>query len=248
MIKINLLVPERKVATARKSFSFQSGQKITIGCSVLLIAAGLFVGWRYWAVTHESANLDQEISAAQKEAVRLQSIITQVQQFEQRKGQLQQRVTLIEQLRKDQNGPVHMLDQISRALPPMLWLTELKQTPANPNEVVINGKCTTLTALTDFVGSLEASGYFKKSVEIVNSQTETGTAPAGELVSFSLRALFQRPGEPTRPVSPRPAAGGAAAPVAPRPAVGGAAAPVAPAPGGAQGQLKKAGGDPDRAG
>ena len=52
----------------------------------------------------------------------------QVQQFEQRKAQLQQRVALIEQLRKDQTGPVHMLDQISRALPPMLWLTELKQT------------------------------------------------------------------------------------------------------------------------
>ena len=51
----------------------------------------------------------------------------QVQQFEQRKAQLQQRVALIEQLRKDQTGPVHMLDQISRALPPMLWLTELKQ-------------------------------------------------------------------------------------------------------------------------
>ncbi len=236
MIKINLLVAERKVAPAKKSFSFQSGQKITIGCSVLLIATALFVGWRYWAVTQESANLDQEITAAQKEAVRLQSIITQVQQFEQRKGQLQQRVTLIEQLRKDQNGPVHMLDQISRALPPMLWLTELKQTPANPNEVVINGKCTSLTALTDFVGSLEASGYFKKSVEIVNSQTETGTAPAGELVSFSVRALFQRPTEP------------AARPVSPRPAVGGAPAPGAAAPSGAQGHVKNAGGDPDRAG
>ena len=50
-----------------------------------------------------------------------------MQQFEQRKAQLQQRVALIEQLRKSQTGPVHMLDQISRALPPMLWLTELKQ-------------------------------------------------------------------------------------------------------------------------
>lgn len=242
MIKINLLVAERKAAVGKKSFSFRDGQKITIGCSVLLIAAALFVGWRYWAVTQESANLDQEIIAAQKEAVRLQSIIAQVQQFDQRKGQLQQRVTLIEQLRKDQNGPVHMLDQISRALPPMLWLTELKQAAANPNEVVINGKCTSLTALTDFVGSLEASGYFKKSVEIVNSQTETGAGPAAELVSFSIRALFQRPGDTAaRPVSPRPA-GGAAVP--------GAAAPggAAVSGGAAQGRLKSVGEDPDRAG
>ena len=66
-------------------------------------------------------------------------MILQVQQFEQQKAQLQQRVVLIEQLRKSQTGPVHMLDQISLALPPMLWLTELKQTD---NVVVIDGRCT----------------------------------------------------------------------------------------------------------
>ena len=91
-----------------------------------------------------------------------------MQQFEQRKAQLQQRVALIEQLRKDQTGPVHMLDQISRALPPMLWLTELKQRPT-PTKCVIDGRCTTLTGLSDFVGNLEASGYFKRSVEIVST-------------------------------------------------------------------------------
>ena len=84
-----------------------------------------------------------------------------MQQFEQRKAQLQQRVVLIEQLRKGQTGPVHMLDQISRALPPMLWLTELKQVGA---DVVIDGHCTTLTGLSDFVveprgvGLLQALG------------------------------------------------------------------------------------------
>jgi len=192
MIKINLLTVERKVA--KKKFAIQQGQKITIGCSALLIATALLIGWRYWSVGQESVRLDQEIVAAQREAVRLQSIIAQVQQFEQRKAQLQQRVTLIEQLRKDQAVPVNMLDQISRAMPPMLWLTELKQS-ANPNEVLINGRCTSLTALTDFVANLEASGYFKRSVEIVNSLTDTSPKPPNEIVTFSLRALFQRPGE-----------------------------------------------------
>ena len=42
---------------------------------------------------------------------------SEVEQFEAQKQQLQQRVSLIEQLRKGQTGPVHMLDQISRALP-----------------------------------------------------------------------------------------------------------------------------------
>ena len=115
-----------------------------------------------------------------------------MQQFEQRKAQLQQRVVLIEQLRKDQNGPVHMLDQISQALPPMLWLTELKQ---GAGDVLIDGRCTQLTSLSDFVANLESSGYFKKSIEIVSSQTETIPAPPGELIRFSIKAIFQPAGD-----------------------------------------------------
>ena len=115
-----------------------------------------------------------------------------MQQFEQQKAQLQQRVVLIEQLRKSQTGPVHMLDQISRALPPMLWLTELKQ--GADDSVVIDGKCTTLTGLSEFVANLEASGYFKKAVDIVSSQTEAMATPPGELIKFSLKAQFQQPG------------------------------------------------------
>jgi Tfp pilus assembly protein PilN len=84
-----------------------------------------------------------------------------------------------------------MLDQISRALPQMLWLTQLKQVGL---DVVIDGKCTTLTGLSEFVSNLEASGYFKRSVEIVNTTSE-GAAPAGELIKFTIRALFQQPGE-----------------------------------------------------
>ena len=92
-----------------------------------------------------------------------------------------------------------MLDQISRALPPTLWLTGLAQAE-NPSEVVISGKCTTLTSLSDFVGNLEASGYFKRSVEIVRSELETISTPPGEVVAFTIRAIFQRPGVPAAPV------------------------------------------------
>jgi len=158
------------------------------------------MGWRYWTIGHESTQLDAAISAAQQETLRLHSVIQQVQEFEQRKAQLQQRVVLIEQLRKGQTGPVHMLDQISQALPSMLWLTELKQ--VGP-DVIIDGKCTTLTGLTEFVSNLEASGYFKRSVEIVNTTSEAAAPPANELIKFTVRAVFQQPGDaaPARPAT-----------------------------------------------
>ena len=192
MIRINLLGVERRLA--RKKISYDVGHKLTVGCGIILIAAASFIGWRYWTISKASARLDAEIATAQRDTAKLQSIIAQVQQFEQRRAQLQQRVVLIEQLRRDQMGPVHILDQISRALPPMLWLTQLKQ-GENPNEVMIEGRCLSQTAVSDFAHNLEASGYFRKSVDIVASQTETLQAPPGALVRFTLKAQFQTPGE-----------------------------------------------------
>ena len=198
MIRINLLAAERDRAKKKGKVTLgTAGQKLTILCSIILIFAGLFIGWRYWALTNQSAQLDADISASQQETTRLHSIIQQVQQFEQRKAQLQQRVVLIEQLRKGQTGPVHLLDQISRALPPMLWLVEVKQILAN--DVIIDGRSTTLTGLSDFVSNLEASGYFKRSIEIVSTTSEP-SAQGGELIKFSIKAIFQQPGE-TKPVA-----------------------------------------------
>jgi type IV pilus assembly protein PilN len=199
MIRINLLAAERDRAKKKAVTLGTVGQKLTIGCSLILVLGGLAIGWRYWTVNHDSAELDKEIAAAQQETTRLHSVIEQVQQFEQRKAQLQQRVVLIEQLRKGQTGPVHMLDQISRALPPMLWLTEVKQTGA---EIVIEGKCTSPIGVSDFVANLEASGYFRRSIDIVSTSTETMTQPQTEVIKFSIKAVFQQPGDAKAPAAP----------------------------------------------
>src|SRR5471032_2841614 len=161
MIRINLLTVER--AAKKKAGGMSgAGQKMTAACGLILLLTLAFVGWRYWSLNRQSTTMDAELSAAEQEKIRINSIIQQVQQFDQRKAQLQQRVTLIEELRKGQSGPVHMLDQISRAVPSMLWLTELKQDVKAPNEVTIEGRCTSQTSVSDFVSNLEASGYFKK--------------------------------------------------------------------------------------
>jgi type IV pilus assembly protein PilN len=190
MIRINLLAAERE--SKKKKATFQSGQKVTIACSLVLVITGFVIGWRYLAIAKESSKLDDDIAKAQTEATRLHQVIQQVQQFEQQKAQLQQRVVLIEQLRKSQTGPVHMLDQVSRSMPPMLWLTGLKQ---DDGGVQIDGRSTTQTGVSDFVGNLEGSGYFKRSVDIVESKTEPITQPPGQLIRFSLKGVFQTPGE-----------------------------------------------------
>jgi type IV pilus assembly protein PilN len=188
MIRINLLDGAHK--RPKPTRPWQPAQKVAMAAAGVLLLAALGIGWRYWALQQQSVQLDVQIAAARQETARLRGIIQQVQEFEQRKAQLEQRAKLIEQLRQKQSGPVHMLDEISRALPPALWLTQLKQTD---DSVVIDGRCLALTELSDFVANLEASGYFKKSIEIVSSQTEALPTSPGQLVRFSIKAQFQQP-------------------------------------------------------
>jgi type IV pilus assembly protein PilN len=185
MIRINLIA-KRKPPKA----GFDLSRQVPLLCSLVLVAAALLIGLRFWTQRQRSAALDDEIQRAQQEAQSLRSVMEQVQQFEQRKTQLQQRVALIEELRRGQSAPVHMLDEISRALPDRLWLTDMKQ---DGEAMKIDGRTTSLTSLSDFVSNLEASGYFSRPVEIVDSRVETQQSTV-DVIKFAVRAQFVMPG------------------------------------------------------
>ena len=197
MIRINLLAERRNLKAISKGF--QAGQKITVIGSLLLVLTLVGVGWRYWAIGQQEAQVAREVADAQREELRLAEILKQVQAFEVRKQQLQQRVTLIDELRKGQTAPVHMVDQISRALPDMTWLTGLRQ---EGYTLTLQGRCLTLTSLSDFVGNLEASRYFARPVEIIDSAVVSGDGKeTPDLIQFTIRGTFQMAGiEP--PVAP----------------------------------------------
>ena len=193
MIRINLLGVERKQVRSKGSLSFDIGQKLTVACSLVLVGAVLGIGYWYWSLNEASSRVDREIVAANAEATRLRGLLSEVQLFEARKGQLTQRVQLIEQLRGGQSVPVQMLDHISRSLPDMLWLTSMVQ---NGPELTIQGRSTTLIALSDFVGNLGTNPLLIKPIEIVNSEVDASSngaqaragQPAVEMVRFTVKA------------------------------------------------------------
>jgi len=193
MIRINLLAVERDRAKKKTPSPGQSTQqRITLAVSLILVLTGLGVGWWYWSLQKQATRIEEDIVTGQREAARLQTLILQVKQFEVRKAQLQERVALIEDLRKGQQGPVHLLDEVSRSLPDLLWLTEIKQ---SGQDLTIQGRCTALPALSDFVGNLELGGYFNKPVEIIESLVDQGQrAPGGvDVIRFSIKATIAGP-------------------------------------------------------
>jgi Tfp pilus assembly protein PilN len=63
-------------------------------------------------------------------------------------------------------------------------------------ELTVEGRSTTLVALSDFVGNLGTTEFFKKPIEIVDSKVESDPGTRGaEIIKFTVKAqLAAAPG------------------------------------------------------
>ena len=194
MIRINLLAVERERVRSKRVVLIPAAHRVTVGATVILVGTAVLIGWWFLTLRQQSAQLDIDLTQAETETRQIRSVLEQVRKFESQKAMLQQRVTLIEQLRKGQYAPVHLLDEVSKSLPDRLWLSDLTQTGT---EFTIGGMTDSLTAVSDFVANLEGTRWFKKPVEILDSQVQTD-AKAGDLIRFQIKAQFN---DPTAPVA-----------------------------------------------
>jgi type IV pilus assembly protein PilN len=203
MIRINLLAVDRE--RSKRGAFITPAHRITIAAALILIVTVAVVVWSFLLARQKSAAIDAEIAGGEAQTQQLRSVLAQVQKFEARRAQLQQRVTLIEQLRRGQSGPVHVLDEVSKAVPDRLWLTDMVQ---KGDVFTFDGMTTSLTGLTDFVSNLERSAWFVKPVDIIDSQVQPNDK-SGEIYKFSIKATFKNPEAPAAPVgggSPGPGA------------------------------------------
>lgn len=206
MIRINLVAEKRPVDSGQSRFRLDEGKKIAIGGSLIVLLSVAYAGWSYWSLDQQAQQVERDIDAARVEEQRLIQVISEVREFEARRGRLEQRVSLIEELRRGQTAPVHILDQVSRSLPDMVWLTKMTQ---SGYDLTIEGNCLSLTALSDFIGALEHSRYFARPVEIINSEVVAATPTSPELIKFVVKAGFQMSG--LKPAAPAAVPGAAPA-------------------------------------
>lgn len=196
MIKVNLLATQPGAAPAREWLP-RDQRSALLGLGILVATAAGVGGWWYY-LHHQGAVIDSRIAGAESELARLKEAAKLVDLMTARKNELAERLSLIDRLRAAKRAPVALLETVSRSLPEGLWLTEMKQ--SGPT-VQIDGRATSLTAVTDFTERLQNSGYFQKPVEILTTSTEA--IDDTNVVKFSVKADA---------VSTQPPAGSAAAP------------------------------------
>lgn len=185
MIRINLLTEKITPARARTRAPGGGARNLLFG---LIVAATLIIVGGLWYLNNSKLNqLDEDIIAAKEEKERLQTIIRQVEEYDAKKQELNQKIDIISELKKNQTGPVHLLDEVSKALPNLVWLTSMRQ---RGNRINIDGEAITYNAVADFISNLRKSP-FVKSPDLLNSEEKK------EIVTFNLTFLFSQPEEET---------------------------------------------------
>jgi Tfp pilus assembly protein PilN len=163
MIKINLLgkvkIKAAKPKKARRGVPTQVLQLIMLIC-VMLFSIGSIFFWER-ALAQRDEILTTEISRARKEKTRQESLLRENEAFEKRSKLLQTRLDAISDLKRNQAGPVRILDVLSECVQKTesLWLKDLTQ---KDNLVTLNGTVMgTPNVIADFITNLEQIGKFK---------------------------------------------------------------------------------------
>jgi type IV pilus assembly protein PilN len=149
MIKINLL-PQEKPKSLRVYYQI-------IGASALFIITVVSIGVIWYAQGSELKRKELEKRQKEKTVRELQVIIDQVLQYERDSQLLRAKLDTIKTLQNNQQGPVLLLEEVSKSLPEQGWLSLLQN---NRDKVILRGHAYNMTSISDFMTALDNSPIF----------------------------------------------------------------------------------------
>jgi len=177
VIKINLLPVKRAAKRAKVPVDTAMFQ-LVVGLGIVLVFVGA-CGYRWQMLVDEVALKTQIKESKTKELDALKKKVQEVEDYEKNKRLLEDKNRIIEQLRKNQGGPVRLLDYLSQSLDPLkIWLT----TVDGDAQVAINGKALTNDDIVQFIRNLQQSGFFTDVM-----LEESRQAPEEGLIIYQFR-------------------------------------------------------------
>jgi type IV pilus assembly protein PilN len=180
MIRINLL----PVRAAQKKERVRSQISVLVLCLVFVFAA---CGAEYFRMATKIDDKKAEVQAVEAEIKQLQKKIGEVSRYKKLQADLKKKLDILQVLKEDRSGPVHLLNELSLALPEKLWVVDYS---VSGNQVTIKGVCFSEKIVADFMRNLEASPYYR-GVEL--GVTEQSTVNDVKLQKFTLTCQTEKP-------------------------------------------------------
>ena len=220
MIEINLLPGKKKAAAAGGRFKLSLGLKLpdfrgiiaNITSPWLLAASAAWVlvlgGGLALFVTSRArlAVLNSRLEEVRVEKRRFDAVIAQKRQSEKIRDSLVAEINIIHQIDADRYIWPHILDQVTKALPPYTWLTSISSqaasappapaaTPGAPPAPVqtvvglsITGSTVDIQAYTTFLRQLAASPWL---TEVTPATSQTIVEQDRPVTAFTVNARYR---------------------------------------------------------
>jgi len=180
MIKINLL-PVR--ASAKREVLMVQAGVVAISFAVLLA----IMGYVHYSISSEVGKVKATISRTESEIKRLSTVIAKVNKFKSESKTLKTKLDVIKTLDEGREGPVHMIDELTRMIPLKLWLTNLKESDW---QLSMSGNALDHETIADFMANMEKSPMFR-DVQLKGTRKEKGAGL--EVLQFTIEATFKPP-------------------------------------------------------
>src|SRR6266850_1163845 len=149
MLHINLL-PVR----AAKKREFGKQQLLFVLLLVLASIGNYFVYNRFES---ELRSLDKQIAATRAEIAQLEKTIGEVKSIKEDKKALEDKLKILDTLKKGRTGPVKVLDELASVVPQKVWIVEFSEQNGG---VSITGQAVNYEDLSTFSKKLKASTHF----------------------------------------------------------------------------------------
>lgn len=204
MIKINLLPDsgkkKRRAGGGRglkMPASLPALDRTTAFLVAAWIIAPLVLAFMFFGVRSQRAELRTGIEQAVADSVRFARLIDTQAALQARQDTIAQKLFIIQEIDAGRYVWPHILDEISRALPPYTWVEAIQQQSGGSGPApsfTINGRTGSLPALTRFMDALEASPFLR-NIELVSSeQARLGSGDESRIVNnYVLTGSYQQP-------------------------------------------------------
>lgn len=181
MIKINLLPTKKK--PPRKVTELQ--QQLLLG-SLILALTGIGM-WFWWdSLNTKITNLTRDKAAAEAKIREQDNLLKEVKIVEDQRKQVTDKIAVVEQLKKNQTLLVHLLDELSKALPKGVNITSLSE---KSGQIDLTGTAFTNNDIVRFVENLKACQY---CTDVFLLETAQQAAQEGiETYSYKLQFMFK---------------------------------------------------------
>ena len=226
MIEINLLPGSGKKSRSDgfnlKAFVGQAGARVKdpfmIAAAVSIVAATVSIGYLHVSQTAKADELTDRERRAVQDSTRYVAVLRERNRALAQRDSVRRQLEIIKSIDNDRFVWAHIMDEVSRSLPPYTWLKTIAQSamvaaatptpapapakdgkgkpvpPPPPAPATlkfqISGNTVDIQALTRFMKLLESSPFVKN---VTIAKAELVTLEGKEVQEFLLEAEYERP-------------------------------------------------------